>query len=50
MAEELPDSARRVQQALMTAGISARVLQLPQSARNWRACAPHRGITPTSLR
>ena len=33
MAEELPDSARRVQQALMVAGISARVLQLPQSAR-----------------
>jgi prolyl-tRNA editing enzyme YbaK/EbsC (Cys-tRNA(Pro) deacylase) len=33
MAEELPDSARRVRQALMAAGISARVLQLPQSAR-----------------
>ena len=33
MVEELPDSARRVQQALMAAGISARILQLPQSTR-----------------
>jgi len=33
MNEELPDSARRVQEALTLAGISARVLQLPQSAR-----------------
>ena len=33
MAEELSDSAQRVQEALMLAGISARVVQLPQSAR-----------------
>jgi prolyl-tRNA editing enzyme YbaK/EbsC (Cys-tRNA(Pro) deacylase) len=33
MAEELADSTRRVQRALMAAGIPARVLQLPQSAR-----------------
>jgi prolyl-tRNA editing enzyme YbaK/EbsC (Cys-tRNA(Pro) deacylase) len=33
MAEELPDSARRVQQALRVAGISAQVLDLPQSTR-----------------
>ena len=33
MTEELPDSAKRVQQALITAGISAQVLQLPQSTR-----------------
>lgn len=33
MVEELPDSARRVQQALIAAGISARILQLPQSTR-----------------
>jgi prolyl-tRNA editing enzyme YbaK/EbsC (Cys-tRNA(Pro) deacylase) len=33
MADELPDSARRVQQALVAAGITARVVQLPRSAR-----------------
>src|SRR5918996_1834916 len=33
MAEELPDSARRVQQALRAAGISAQVFHLPQSTR-----------------
>src|SRR5262245_24641921 len=33
MTDELPDSARRVQQALSAAGISARIMQLPQSTR-----------------
>lgn len=33
MSEELPDSARRVQQALTAAGLSSQVVQLPQSAR-----------------
>lgn len=33
MPEDLPDSARRVQQALAAAGIPARVLHLPQSTR-----------------
>ncbi|MCC6610697.1 MAG: YbaK/EbsC family protein [Burkholderiales bacterium] len=33
MAEQLPDAARRVQDALAAAGIPARVVQLPQSAR-----------------
>jgi prolyl-tRNA editing enzyme YbaK/EbsC (Cys-tRNA(Pro) deacylase) len=33
MAEELSGSARRVQEALVGAGIPARILQLPQSAR-----------------
>ncbi len=34
MTDELPDSARRVQLALSAAGISARILQLPQSTRS----------------
>jgi prolyl-tRNA editing enzyme YbaK/EbsC (Cys-tRNA(Pro) deacylase) len=33
MAEDLPDSARRVQQALIAAGLSSQVVQLPQSTR-----------------
>ena len=33
MAEPLSDSARRVQQALAAAGLTAQVLQLPQSTR-----------------
>ena len=33
MSEELPDSARRVQQALAAAGVAGRVRVLPQSAR-----------------
>jgi hypothetical protein len=33
LVEELPDAARRVQQALVAAGIPAEVLQLPRSAR-----------------
>jgi prolyl-tRNA editing enzyme YbaK/EbsC (Cys-tRNA(Pro) deacylase) len=33
MAQDLPESARRVQQALTSAGISAQVLDLPQSTR-----------------
>jgi len=33
MSDDLPDSARRVQQALRMAGISAQVLHLPQSTR-----------------
>jgi prolyl-tRNA editing enzyme YbaK/EbsC (Cys-tRNA(Pro) deacylase) len=33
MPVELPASARRVQQALVNAGIASRVVQLPQSAR-----------------
>jgi prolyl-tRNA editing enzyme YbaK/EbsC (Cys-tRNA(Pro) deacylase) len=33
MADELPDSARRIQRSLIAAGISAQVLELPQSAR-----------------
>jgi len=33
MAEELPESARRVQRALAAAGIAARVVELPLSAR-----------------
>jgi prolyl-tRNA editing enzyme YbaK/EbsC (Cys-tRNA(Pro) deacylase) len=33
MSEELPKSARRVQQALAAAGITARIVELPQSTR-----------------
>jgi prolyl-tRNA editing enzyme YbaK/EbsC (Cys-tRNA(Pro) deacylase) len=33
MTDQLPDSARRVQQALTAAGVTARVLHLPQSTR-----------------
>lgn len=33
MAEDLPDSARRVQQALIAAGLLSQVVQLPQSTR-----------------
>jgi prolyl-tRNA editing enzyme YbaK/EbsC (Cys-tRNA(Pro) deacylase) len=39
MTDELPDSARRVQLALMAAGIPARVVQLPRSARTARDAA-----------
>lgn len=33
MTEQLPESARRVEQALRMAGVASRVVQLPQSAR-----------------
>jgi prolyl-tRNA editing enzyme YbaK/EbsC (Cys-tRNA(Pro) deacylase) len=39
MAEELPGSARRVEQALRAAGIPAQVVQLPRSAHTAAAAA-----------
>jgi len=39
VADELPDSARRVQRALTAADISARVVHLPQSTRTASAVA-----------
>lgn len=49
MAEELPESARRVQRALSAAGLAARVVELPGSARTAGDAAAAIGCRPEQI-